>query len=367
MARMPTIPESAVPGALDEMTVVDVDAHVSETVDHLTPYMDEGAANSLTSGRPVFIGMFGWDLSMRGRITTAYSDERAEKAISEGYADVLDEFNTDYAMLTPTKGSTINLFSDVDLACEVASAYNDFQLAELLDVDDRFRGAALVCFHDPQRAAAEIERVGDEDDIVGVYAASSGQNVPFGDPKFDPIYEAAEDHDLPIAYHATVKGGPTDFPKQNSGLSSFTGAHTLFHPWSQELTLTSLVEHGAPEKFPDLDWVFLEAGIGWVPYLLWRLDKHYLSRRSELPRLERKPSEYADDQFYYASQPIGEPDDPDHIKGMVDMIGADNLVYATDFPHFDFDAPIEPARQLGLDREETRQVFGENAMEVFDI
>lgn len=364
---MSSIPETAVPERLDEITVVDVDAHVSEKIEHLTPYMDDGAAAALTSGRPVFPSLNGWDVSLRGRVDTAYSDDRAESAIGEGYVEVLDEFKTDYAFLTPTKGSTVNLFSDTDLANSVASAYNDFQLDQLLDIDERFRGALLVCFNDPQAAAEEIERVGDEDGLIGIYAANSGQDPPLGDPKYDPIYKAAEKHDLPIAYHATVKGAATDFPKQNSQLRTMSSMHTLTHPWTQELTLTSLIENGAPEKFPDLQWTFLEAGMAWVPYLMWRLDKHYLSRRSEMPLLEQKPSEYMEDHFSFASQPIGEPDNPEYMKNIVEMIGAENLMYATDYPHFDFDAPIEPVRQMGLDSESTKSVFGENAVEVFNI
>jgi predicted TIM-barrel fold metal-dependent hydrolase len=81
--------------------------------------------------------------------------------------------------------------------------------------------------------------------------------------------------------------------------------HTLFHPFSLMWDVTSMVFRGIPERFPDLDFVFSEAGIGWVPYVEARMDDHYMEYTYDIPMLERLPSEYMRERFHFATQPLG--------------------------------------------------------------
>src|SRR5699024_10688070 len=145
----------------------------------------------------------------------------------------------------------------------------------------------------------------------GIFLETYGQQPPRGDPSHDAIYQAAADNGLHIAYHgAAATGFKVDFPIQNQGAERFLAIHTLAHLWQQTLALTSLLVQGVPAKFPELNFIFLEAGISWVPYMMWRLNKEYSMRRSEAPLLEKSPEEYIRDQFYFASQPLGEPNTP---------------------------------------------------------
>jgi predicted TIM-barrel fold metal-dependent hydrolase len=135
------------------------------------------------------------------------------------------------------------------------------------------------------------------------------------------------------------------------------------------MTLTSLVVHGVPEKFPGLDFVVLEAGIGWVPYMMFRLNKEVAMRQSEVPLLEKQPEEYVREAFYFASQPLGEPMTPEHMQSLIDMVGIESLLFATDYPHWDFDHPSELDRHLRsrFSESERKKVLHENACDVFGL
>lgn len=209
-----------------------------------------------------------------------------------------------------------------------------------------------------------------EKQIEGVYVLNSGAHRPLGHEDFDVMYRAAEDHGLHIAYHASA-GAPfaRDFPIQDNAINRFMASHILAHPWAHMLTMTSLIVNGTPEKFPDLNFTFLEAGLSWVPYMMFRMNKEYGMRRREAPMLEKTPEEYIRDQFYFASQPVGEPNDPEHLKQILDVVGTDQVMLATDYPHWDFDHPDALDKHLRqFYPEETRDaVLAGNAVEAFDL
>jgi predicted TIM-barrel fold metal-dependent hydrolase len=131
--------------------------------------------------------------------------------------------------------------------------------------------------------------------------------------------------------------------------------------------LTSLVVQGTPEKFPDLDIVFQESGIFWVPTMMHRLDAEYLKRQSEAPLLERRPSAYMR-EFYYGTQPLEVPEDETRLRQVIDDIGgAERLMYASDYPHWDYDRPSAITDRCLLDAGEKERILGGTAHEVFGI
>ena len=87
----------------------------------------------------------------------------------------------------------------------------------------------------------------------------------------------------------------------------------------------------------------IEAGFGWAPSLSWRLDKSFERLHSEVPHLKRKPSEYIRDHIFWTTQPMEDPERRDHLFDVIDWIGWDKLLFATDYPHWDFDEPIARA------------------------
>jgi predicted TIM-barrel fold metal-dependent hydrolase len=130
--------------------------------------------------------------------------------------------------------------------------------------------------------------------------------------------------------------------------------------------LTSMVTSGIPVRFPSLTVVSTEAGITWVPFLMNRLDKEYVERRREVPFLKERPSSYLK-RWYYSTQPIEEPADLRQMALIIEAFdGEDSIVFASDWPHHDFDHPMK-VDQIPLTPQVRRKIMGENALRLFKI
>src|SRR5690606_15073030 len=135
-------------------------------------------------------------------------------------------------------------------------------------------------------------------------------------------------------------------------------------PFFNMLHITNLVMNGVPQRFPKLKWIFFEAGLTYLPFMLYRLDTVYGMRSSEAPSLEKRPSEMIR-EFYYTTQPLEMPEDLGHLEAIVEMIGSSQLLYSSDYPHWDFDLPSSIWDLPFLTEQEKRSILGENAARVF--
>ena len=105
--------------------------------------------------------------------------------------------------------------------------------------------------------------------------------------------------------------------------------HTFGRPVATMTDCAALIYGGVPEKFPKLRVGFLENRAAWVPYWMDVLDAKWAKRRSDAPLLKAKPSEYMKaGSFFYAPEP-----DEKALPYVIDKIGEDQLVFASDYPH----------------------------------
>jgi predicted TIM-barrel fold metal-dependent hydrolase len=104
----------------------------------------------------------------------------------------------------------------------------------------------------------------------------------------------------------------------------------------------------------------------YVPMMMYRLDEYFLKRRAEAPLLEMLPSEYIRRHFWFGTQPIEVPKDLRAMEAIFDMAdGRDRFLFASDYPHWDYDDPITIDRLSFLSREDKAKVFAHNALGVF--
>jgi predicted TIM-barrel fold metal-dependent hydrolase len=224
------------------------------------------------------------------------------------------------------------------LAEALCSAYNDL-LLEWLRRDPRLKGSIAVATQDPQHAAREIRRVGGDPEVVQVLLPS-GARAGYGHPQFDPIYDAAAEVGLVVGIHAGADGCGV------LGAPTATGWPTYYIEWHTLLStamishLTSLVCHGTFEKFPKLRVTMIEGGVCWLPGLLWRLDGNYKALRMEVPWLKHLPSEYVREHVRLTTQPLERPESTRDLRAVLEIIGPELLLFATDYPHWDFDNPL---------------------------
>lgn len=278
----------------------------------------------------------------------------------------IDRYKIDYAILTGTPVmNAISLCYDPDYGNALASALNDWTVEYWLKVSPHYKGSIHVNFSDPIAAAKEIDRIASHPDMVQVIM-SSATRIPLGQRHFHPIYEAAVRNGLPVAVHPGNEGlGTTTAPTPS-------GYPTRFMEWENILPLNfmgqvnSLVCEGVFEKFPTMKFVAIEGGISWLPHLMWRMDKNYKALRDTTPWLKNLPSEYIKEHVYLTTQPIEEPENPQHLVEIFEMCGAEDIVmFSSDYPHWDNDNP-----QIALaafPREMKEKIFAKNAIELYGL
>ncbi len=134
-----------------------------------------------------------------------------------------------------------------------------------------------------------------------------------------------------------------------------------------QMVLTSLVCSGMFAQVPGLKVVLTEGGALWAAALRWRLDEAWTRLRDETPELDRLPSEVIDDHVWYDTQPMEEPDDPAHFMAVVAQARmADRLMFATDYPHWDFDSPTQ-AMPRGMPKDLRAKVTHETACDLYGL
>lgn len=277
--------------------------------------------------------------------------------------ELLDRYGIVYGVLQPP-GLSISLASNIDAGSAVAEAWNRWQIAEWLEADPRYLGSICININDPQRAAKIIREFGAHERMVQVVVGGESRDL-YGHRQYFPIYEACAEMGLPFALHpgsegslrsSTPVGRPSGYFEWHSGIPLTYQAHVI-----------SMVTEGVFEHFPSMRLVLVEGGIAWLIHTMWRLDKNFKALRSTTPWLKCAPSEYIRDCVRLTTQPLEEPENPDHLLYIFEMLGDDRMLcYASDFPHWDFD---DPQHVLPRNTPESlrRRIFYENAAEIYGL
>jgi len=276
----------------------------------------------------------------------------------------LEAFDIDYAILNGSGILGLGVAFNADHAAASATAYNRWMIERWLDFDPRFLGSLIVAPQDASKAAAEIRRAGDHPQMAQVLMCS-GTRVPFGERCYHPIYEAAQEMELPVALHPGTECSGLANPFAAGYPSNYCEWHTNI-PQNYMAQVTSLVLGGVFEKYPRLRFVCIEGGIAWLPHLMWRMDKNYKALRTLTPWLRRLPSEYILEHIRLTTQPIEEPENPEHLLQIFDMVQAHRTVmFSSDYPHWDFDSPRAALPKLPADLAE--RIYYKTAQEFYGL
>ncbi len=316
--------------------IIDCDFHNEiDSIQDLFPYLSERWVKHLKT--------FGFRHPNSGyypRFMDNREEERppsGRKAGSEiGFAreSYLDPYNVAYAILNPLMPANAAL--DLDLGAALATAANDWQVAEWLDQDERLRASIVIAPENPEAAAAEVRLRAQDERFVQVFFMGRCQE-PMGRRKYWPIYEAAAESGVHVATHAFGAYGQ---PITGAGHASFYIEDHTSPPQAAQANVTSMVVEGVFDRF-GLQLISVENGFGWVPALMWRLDAAWTQLRAEVPHLERLPSEIICEHLYVSTQPIEEPPRKKDFAVLLEHFGSmkDHLLLASDYPHWDGDNP----------------------------
>ena len=138
-------------------------------------------------------------------------------------------------------------------------------------------------------------------------------------------------------------------------------------PQAFQAQVISMVCEGVFERFPTLNVVLIEGGFAWLPPLIWRLDRSWRQLREEVPDLRELPSTYIRRHFWLTTQPMEEPAKPEYFLQLLDQLAMhDRLLFATDYPHWDFDAP-DQAFPVKLPAELEQGIMAGNAHTLYRL
>ncbi|MBI4635630.1 MAG: amidohydrolase [Candidatus Rokubacteria bacterium] len=265
---------------------------------------------------------------------------------AESQLRAMDEGGIEIAFLYPTQGLYVAAIDDLDpgLGIAICRAYNDWLLDFCALAPERLRPVGmLVALHDPAAAVAEARRLAARD-VRAVFVRPNpirGRNLD--DPAYAPLWAECERLGLAVGVHEGVGAWVPEAGADR--FRSFFACHAAAHPMEQMLAVLTLIGGGVLERHPQLRVAFLESGCGWLPYWLWRLDEHWEQTDGIAgePRLPMRPSEYFRRQCWISC----EPDEP-YIPRVLDLIGEDRLLFASDYPHPDHKWPETAEAMLAL-------------------
>lgn len=272
---------------------------------------------------------------------------------------LLDEFGVTYAVLNC---ADLMMCHEVpEFATALARAMNDHLQEEWLDRDPRFVGAIVLPIDVPEAAIGEIERLAGDPRWIQVIIPTSTEE-PMGSPKYRPVFRAAADAGLPVAVHL----GGYD-PHHGTGWPSYYIEEHVAYALAMETQLLNMVCDGLFDDIPNLRMVMTECGVAWIVALRWALDDAWRALRDSAPQLERTPSEVIDEHVWFTTQPIEEPELPEHFTQMIRHGRlTDRLLFSTDYPHWDFDAPTQ-AMPRSVPRELREKIFAGNACALYGL
>jgi predicted TIM-barrel fold metal-dependent hydrolase len=271
----------------------------------------------------------------------------------------LDFYGVDLAIMNPLSPSGQGEQND-ELSAAMAFATNEVQLASWNARDPRLKASVVVPYEDGEAARSEINRRAGDARFAQVLVLSRTSDL-IGRRRYWPIFEAAVEAGLPVGMHVFGYSGRA---MTNSGWPSFYIEEMTEHSAAVQAQVTSLVMEGVFERYRDLKLVLIESGFAWLPALGWRLDQQWKRLKDEVPHLRRAPSEYIREHVWVSTQPMEEAEDPDHLIEVMEWIGWDKILFASDYPHWDFDDPFT-ALPPSLSADRRAQIFAGNARALY--
>jgi uncharacterized protein len=359
--------ERAARETLEDVYVVDADVHIHEDPAALAEYADppwDVGLREIAKVEERYLDLPG--MTPRAEFRVPFPGGSNRRQIVTSAAELrqsLDELQVNKAVLFPDHLLYLAMVRDPAFAVTLARSYNQWLYERWLREDESLRGALVVPPQDPEAGAADIRRHAEHPEFVCIYLPTSGVRPLYGHSHYDVVYQAAVEVGLPVALHSVEAVFPV-FPFELNEFRTTFGAHAVAHPFSMIANMVSMLETGVPARFPELRIAFMESGCGWIPFILHRLDKEYIERRREVPFLQERPSHYIK-RFFYGTQPIEEPERLGDIVKLYELFDGENqAMFASDWPHHDFDHP-QYFFGLPFSPSARRKIMAENAIRFF--
>jgi predicted TIM-barrel fold metal-dependent hydrolase len=322
--------------------------------------MYEAGRNRLSIGGRLSPYLLGPEKQLKGgaRMSKGGYDPQVRLADMDGES-------VEAMVMYPTTGLFFFGVDSLELTIALCRAFNNWA-HDFCSVDPkRLISPAIVPQMDVHTSIAELRRGVTELGLKGAFLRPNPiGGRTFDHPDWEPFWTLLEELDVPLVMH---EGATQDVPQiANARYENFVYRHLTCHPFEQQMALMSLIGSGVLDRHPNLRVVIVEAGCGWAPYWIERLDHHAEQWGYALPaRLSLKPSEYFKRQCFVSAD--GEEK---MLPEFISCLGDDNLLFSTDYPHPDhpFKGVVaEIADRADLSETSKRKILGENAIRAFKL
>jgi predicted TIM-barrel fold metal-dependent hydrolase len=293
--------------------------------------------------------------------------------------DLARRENLEHVLLYPTWGLIWErAVTDPELSLAYMRAYNRWIADFCRDSGGVLVPIAHLTLTDPQGAAAELERAV-RDGCKGAFVAQyTHTRVPHGHRVHDPVFAKAQELDVPLAVHVSIDPEGVSSPRflrkdmTPQDLAQLAAGGLIGARHALEEALLSMYTSNTFDRYPKLKFGLLEVGASWVGAFLDRMDSvHEVEfgkvgdRPGMLGRLQHKPSEYFRNQCFISG-------DPEEFSAtcMIDYVGNNCFMWATDYPHADHPATWVPSLKKYADRlkpETRKKVLGQNTKDIYHL
>jgi predicted TIM-barrel fold metal-dependent hydrolase len=360
----------------DSISVFDADVHLHELDADLAPYfelpwrrvLEEGGlaregARTPRGERLLDVAGY-WPHTAYDPILGDFPEAEPRRLTSpELLRADLDERGTGAALVFP--GRLLRAASSTDelYAAAMSRAYNRMLAERWVNLSFGIYAAIMAANQVPEDAAREIETYANHPGFAAVYLPLAGNYPLWGDRMYEPIFAAAAHAELPVVLQGALTVH-TVFPYELHHVPTALAKQVLSQPFGAIANLVHLVTTGVLARHPLLRLVFNDVGLSWLPLVFERLDHFYPYLREEVPFLTGPPSEAMRRQVFVTTHPLGSAAQRAFLGACVDSVGSSQIMFGSDYPHFDADAPSQVAA-LPIADSVKRQILGENARRVF--
>jgi uncharacterized protein len=356
--------------------IIDVDSHhfESESFGEIVKYVEDPVIRQLLEASTIAgyrgVGALPASLGYQdygGRIMREPL-RRLERTEPKPHRDVtltrrwMDSMGVDIAILFPTPMLHLGLHPQVEVEVALSYAYNRWLVEHVLAEEPRIRTMLYLPFNDPAATYRMVKEFTGKPGVVG-FMVTSNRYRPVHHNDYMKTYALLEESKQPIAFHGAYNWNDQSMLMVNR----FISAHALGFVWYNLVHLTNWVINGLGERFPKLKVLWIESGLAWLPFIMQRLDNEYMMRTADAPALKKLPSDYIRD-MYFTNQPMEKTGDMALLETTFRVIKAETQVlYSSDYPHWDFDLPSVIYDLPFLNETQKRGILGGNALRVFGM
>jgi len=218
------------------------------------------------------------------------------------------------------------------LAPAVCRVYNDWILDDYCGGSQgRLIPVATIPMSDVEAAVAEVRRVAERGFPAVFIRTNPVHGQRYSDCAFDPVWQAIVDTDLKLGLHP-LPMWDQDGTSKGYKLPDIMAASCLGFPMDMMFTLYDMMSGGVFDRFPTMPTMILEAGVGWLPSFLERLEEHQKAfGRLKTPNWKTPPMEIFERQMMVTVEACEEID----LRIALEFLPADHVALASDWPHYD--------------------------------